>query len=79
MQDHVDFAYNFQSLYFDRNLYSRQRSNDDLITDYIDVHTFLWIFYSLQIYQLPSIVIHRVTVCHNDERHLIKDFNKRHK
>ena len=85
MQDHVDFAYNFQSLYlrlslskfFDRNLYSRQRSNDDLITDYIDVHTFLWIFYSLQIYQLSSIVIHSVTACHNDERHLIKDFNKR--
>ena len=34
-------------------------------------------FYSLQIYQLPFIVIHCVTACHNDERHLIKDFNKR--
>ena len=62
---------------FDRYLYSRQRSNGDLITEYIDVHTFLWIFYLLQIYQLPSIMIHRVTACHNDEQHLIKDFNKR--
>ena len=38
---------------------------------------FCGFFYLLQRYQLPSIVIHRVTVCHNDERHLIKDFNKR--
>ena len=81
MQDRVDFAYNFQSLYirlflskfgnyetkliigiqrFDRYLYSRRRSNGDLITDYMDVHTFLWFIYLLQRYQLPSIVIHRL-------------------
>ena len=54
--------------YFDRYLYSRQRSNGDLITEYIDVSTFLWHFYSLRIYQLPSIVIHRVTARHELER-----------
>ena len=59
---------------FERYLYCRQRSNADLSTD---VHTVLWHFHSLQIYQLPSNPIQCVTACHDDERHLIKDFNKR--
>ena len=46
-----------------------------MITDYIDMYTFLCLFYSLQIYQLPYIVILCVTAFHNDERHLIKDFS----